>query len=516
MKVALRVDASIDIGTGHVMRCLTLAEALREQGSDCHFLCREHPGNLLDLIHQRGFSVSRLPAYKYKEQSKDQSDATLSTTHAAWLGCDWETDAEQTSEFLAGVRPDWLIIDHYALDYQWETVMRDHVHRLMVIDDLADRSHVCDLLLDQNIGKDLRATYRRLVNNCCTLLVGPQFAILRPEFGKAMRRFPRPNGCSQVNKIVVMFGGNDNANNTLDALYVIDSVSNSRLSVVVVIGPLNVNKARIVDFCSSRPSFDALVSPSNMAELFGSADLCIGSGGGATYERLLMRLPSLLKPVAENQIAPISYMKELGLIDVYESAEELREKLTYALQFGVDLPPDSVQEGVCAIVSELSDGEVILTEPSPLDVRRTFAWLQDEGLRNAFMVREKPVREKHFNYWRRVLQRDTCGVFSIKYRGHHIGNCGIKNINLESHEGEVWLYLGAQKLRGCGIGRKVLCELLKHCRNSIRLKKVFLNVRESNSAAYGLYTSMSFRVVGSASENFDSRFQEVKRMELSL
>jgi RimJ/RimL family protein N-acetyltransferase len=132
------------------------------------------------------------------------------------------------------------------------------------------------------------------------------------------------------------------------------------------------------------------------------------------------------------------------------------------------------------------------------------------------MVRNKPVRERHFNYWRRLLQSDVDKVFTIKYRGCHIGNCGIKNINLENGDGEIWLYLGAQKMRGRGIGRKVVCELLKHCRNLIRLKKVFLNVRESNSAAYNLYTSMSFRAVGSTSENFDSRFGVVKRMERSI
>jgi len=146
MRIAFRTDASSQIGTGHAMRCLTLADALREQDAECQFVCREHEGHLMGYIRSRGHDTHALP--RTRPSSSFESDLA----HASWLGVDWQTDAAQTRQALGNAALDWLIVDHYALDRPWESALRSSCKRIMVIDDLADRQHDCDLLLDQNYG----------------------------------------------------------------------------------------------------------------------------------------------------------------------------------------------------------------------------------------------------------------------------------------------------------------------------------------------------------------------------
>lgn len=160
MRMAFRTDASSRIGTGHVMRCLTLADALREQGSECQFVCREHEGHLIGHIRSRGYKAHALP------RSSANTSFESDLAHASWLDVDWQTDADQTQEALGSEAVDWLIVDHYALDQRWESALRSSCKRIMVIDDLADRQHDCDLLLDQNYGSSAER-YHGLVSADC-------------------------------------------------------------------------------------------------------------------------------------------------------------------------------------------------------------------------------------------------------------------------------------------------------------------------------------------------------------
>ena len=96
----------------------------------------------------------------------------------------WADDAEATRRVVAGVETDWLITDHYAIDFRWHAKLRGAVRRIMAIDDLADRAHDADLLLDQSDPTETAARYRDLVPRSCVLLLGPRYALLRSEFAK--------------------------------------------------------------------------------------------------------------------------------------------------------------------------------------------------------------------------------------------------------------------------------------------------------------------------------------------
>src|ERR1035437_405447 len=191
LRIAFRTDASLQMGSGHVMRCLTLADALKAQGAQCQFISRAHPCNLIEVIRQRGYMVNILVAPVQQAQAAIKNIAATvqgaqqkpphEPAHAAWLGSTWQADAQETTVVLATLQPDWLVVDHYALDQRWEEVLAAHCLQLLVIDDLADRPHRCDLLLDQNLGRQPQ-DYANLVPAHCQVLTGPNYALLRPEF----------------------------------------------------------------------------------------------------------------------------------------------------------------------------------------------------------------------------------------------------------------------------------------------------------------------------------------------
>jgi len=263
------------------------------------FICRELPGNLIDYIQTRGYPVCRLP---YTGHILD-----------TWLGEDYQIEINQTLLALTNAdRPDLLIVDHYALDIQWERKMRSFANRIMVIDDLADRSHDCDILLDQNLYRNMRQRYEGLVSDRCLQLLGPQYVLLRPEFFKARRQVRLRDG--RIDKIIVFFGGSDPSNETEKALTALKSVELSNLSVDVVVGKINNRKERIRKVCADVPNFTYHCQVENMADLMGRADLSIGAGGTTTWERCLLGLPAITVTVADNQRDINEYLNELGVV----------------------------------------------------------------------------------------------------------------------------------------------------------------------------------------------------------
>jgi UDP-2,4-diacetamido-2,4,6-trideoxy-beta-L-altropyranose hydrolase len=327
MRVVIRVDSSVDMGTGHVMRCLTLAEELREGGATVDFICRDLEGNLLNLIErEKGFEVHRLQAPRADFSTRPDSPA-----HAVWLKVDWWRDAEQSREVLKRVQsPDWLIVDHYALDRSWEKLVRPHVQRIMVIDDLADRPHDCDLLLDQNYSKE-PGRYVTLVPSSCRTLLGPKFALIRREF--ASRRSRAVVLGNSVQRILVYFGGVDGNNETTKALKAIDQSELHRATVDVVVGSANPHKDEILDVTRGMEQAIVRGYVENMAELMAMADLFVGAGGTTTWERCCLGLPSIVIAIAVNQRPLAEAMAEEGfLFYLGEGRSVSEQKLVEALR----------------------------------------------------------------------------------------------------------------------------------------------------------------------------------------
>lgn len=287
----IRADASTSLGSGHIMRCLALAIELRSQRWNVSFVCREDPGHLCDLVEEFGFTVFRLPFLPALPES-------------------WENDAEATRRSVGSIDVSWLIIDHYGLDARWELKMSMVASRLMVIDDLANRSHYCNLLLDQNLHAEPSTRYSGLVPISCQILLGPEFAILRREF--RVEHDIRRKRDGGIRRILVFFGGSDPTNETVKALLALKAVARTNINVDVVVGTSNTRRLEIERFCQHIPRVSYHCQTNKMAQLMGAADLAIGAGGSATWERCCVGLPALIISVAENQTEISAQCAEAG------------------------------------------------------------------------------------------------------------------------------------------------------------------------------------------------------------
>lgn len=334
----IRVDSSEEMGTGHLMRSLTLAGELREREVPVVFICRRLPGALYGYVEQKGFPVHLLPA---PPRGKE--------TYWEWARKNWRQDANETKEIIkehrvkikiaasararpvparaalppgelegAGTVVDslltpfddcrararkrkgvLLVVDHYALAAEWEKFLRPAVDRIMVIDDLADRRHDCDILLDQNFYQNRERRYGGLVPPHCLQFLGPDFVLLRPEFKEARRNLRRRKG--KIRRLLVFFGGADPGNETAKVLAALALLKYPELRVDVVVGANNPHKQEIEETCRNLPGVSFYCQVDKMAELMARADLAVGAGGTATWERLYLDLPTVAVAAAENQ-----------------------------------------------------------------------------------------------------------------------------------------------------------------------------------------------------------------------
>jgi UDP-2,4-diacetamido-2,4,6-trideoxy-beta-L-altropyranose hydrolase len=290
MNIVFRVDSSLDIGTGHIMRCLTLAEQLKKRDATVTFISRALPGNIINIIRENGYQV-----FELSTDSDFQNTSFFEYYEKNWL-----KDAKETLEHIKNniTIIDMLVLDHYGLDYKWESVLYPEVNTFMVIDDLANREHKCDFLLDQNFYLGLQDRYISLVPEKCRLLLGPQYVLLREEFINLADSIKKRNG--QINRILVFFGGTDPTNETDKALRALANFG-EEFQVDVIVGTSNPNKKNIQDFCENHNNFQCFTQVTNISEFMNKADLAIGAGGTTTWERCFFGLPSITIIVADNQ-----------------------------------------------------------------------------------------------------------------------------------------------------------------------------------------------------------------------
>lgn len=311
------------------MRCLTLAEALRDKGTAVQFICRQLPGNLIALLNQRCIPVKALPAPTQSVGFSDSDD------YAAWLGVSQREDADQVIYLLHGSKPNWLVVDHYGLDIEWENRLAPYVDSIMVIDDLANRAHACLILLDQNYTSQKR--YHGLVTDYCKVLLGPRFAMLRPEYSRFRALAGRRS--AEVKRILVYFGGSDVENVSFKAMEALSSQSHKHLLVDLVIGSNNGHRDSLERQGSIRGLTFVHQSRNHLADLMAEADLAIGAGGATTWERLCLGLPTIVVTCAENQVPLAQILHNKCLIrHIGNSFAITVEDIHYALRGEIEAP----------------------------------------------------------------------------------------------------------------------------------------------------------------------------------
>lgn len=307
MNIIIRVDASSEIGTGHVMRCLTLAYQFKESGCEVLFVCRELIGDCIELIRKSNFQVLKLPK--------------ITSNIWGYTSENWLVDAEQTINLIKGIDLDLIIVDHYSLDEKWERKLASYTKKIMIIDDLADRKHYCNFLIDHNEYLNFNTRYNGLVPEGCSLFLGSRYALLRKEFTTEKNIIINRNG--HVKDILVSFGGSDPTNETLKVLKVLSSFKD--LHVHAVVGSSNIYSNIIKNYCNEHNNFNYYFQVNNMAELINICDIGIGAGGVSTWERCSLGLPSLVVATAENQVELSKSVNKKGIIKYLGYANNISE-----------------------------------------------------------------------------------------------------------------------------------------------------------------------------------------------
>lgn len=310
MRFVFRVDASVNIGTGHVVRCLTLAKAFPQ--AEVTFICRRTSGNMMAFIREQGFSVLELPAVLLKDETTG--------IEAVFSDDIQQTEASECLNLLVEDDYSLLIVDHYRLSAAFSLIMRNKFHKIMIVDDLANRIHDADILLDQNLLPAYKTRYQGLINEQTLALLGPQYALLREEFYSLHKHkndvLPQDSPESKL-CILVFFGGSDADNVTSKALQGIRLLAEKGVltwfEVDVVLGSSNPWKESLYREFDDCAFFNWHVQCDYMAMLMAKATLALGAGGSTHWERCIMGLASLIVTVADNQVESTKYLASKGV-----------------------------------------------------------------------------------------------------------------------------------------------------------------------------------------------------------
>jgi len=451
LKIIIRVDASIQIGIGHVMRCLTLAHVLRVNGSDVCFVCRDCPGHLQKVIKKQGFRVVLLPKAKLGYSLKEKD-----SPYANWLGLPWQQDVEEVKNFLKHKPIDWVIVDHYGIDYRWHESIRLYTKKIMVIDDLADRKLDCDLLLDQTSGRELE-NYASLIPGKSHLLLGTNYALLRPEFKQIRRKaIDKRRTFDGIRQIIVSMGSMDPNNLTGSVLSALEEVKWKHAPIVdVVLGGKAPFLKSIIDQSKNHLlEVNICQDVSDMSQLMLRADLAIGAGGTTSWERCILGLPSLVVKLAENQVEVIGELVKLGVARrIYEIESDVVLECNNLIQKNtlMSLMSENAFKVVDGQGAELAaiymhpdvtrDGSRITIRNANMhDVDLTFQWQLNPNTRKYFFDPKVPIYDEHLVWFQNILDVPTdffyiieknskpAGVVRLNYNFSGLNSCYIVSI----------------------------------------------------------------------------------------
>jgi UDP-2,4-diacetamido-2,4,6-trideoxy-beta-L-altropyranose hydrolase len=495
MRVAIRTDASNLIGTGHVMRCLSLAAALRAQGAEVEFLIRNHPGNLVQRIRESGFAVNVL-------DSPSEPGESLAGEYERWLAVPWQVDADETQSRLQRNRPDWLIVDHYGLNECWEMQVRSSCRALMVIDDLIERTHFCDLLVDPNLPAEGSPNLKRNRDSSGEFLCGPRYAMLDQMFRQARRH--SSDAETRPHRLVIFFGGSDATNETAKVLSALEQFPQGAYDVDVVAGALNSNIADLKSRCEKLGY--RLNLGARMPDLYASADLALGAPGTSSWERMCVGIPTVLTSVASNQERIGEALERAGCafylgrscnVTAEDYAGILRALrfLPGTLKRQARLGQEMVDgRGTERIAGRMLHWWVELRAARMDDSRMIHQWRNSPEVRHWSGNCSPTAFDDHDRWMRRTLN-DPERILLV---GEVAGNAvGVVRFDCVGEESIISIFLNPEKL-GNGIGPALLRNAhLWLARQQPNIRRIVAEVLAGNNASEYLFCGAGYQRVSS-------------------
>ena len=499
MRIAIRVDASVQIGTGHVMRCLSLADVLRDSGATIEFITRAHLGNMNEYIKSKGFKVHSLP-----DPSESDEQQNLSG-YKQWLGIDQVTDAEESIQILADTQLDWLIVDHYALDKSWEDKLKPYTRKVMVIDDLADRPHTCDLLLDQNLGRQM-TDYAPLVPKNCTILAGSQYALLRPEFATLREYSLKRRETPVLKQILITMGGVDQPNATEQVLTTLKRCPLPEdCAITVVMGSRAPRLDRVRQVAQSMPwKTKVQVNISNMAQVMADSDLAIGAAGGTAWECCTLALPTIIVVTADNQRPSAIALASKAAARVIMSIDSIDDELGGAINSMMEMSVLTAMQQACKDIVDGNGSERALSAllshcsndlcprlVTADDEQLLFDWANDPLTRaQAFNTDDIPLATHRTWLETRLTNPDRYLLYVIE---NHAG-VAVGQARFELNENQDWVisYSLAPDFRGQGLGKKLLSAALAKLNGQYPCCAVIGHVKNVNLRSQAIFESLGF------------------------
>jgi UDP-2,4-diacetamido-2,4,6-trideoxy-beta-L-altropyranose hydrolase len=457
MNIVFRLDATKQIGTGHFVRCLTVANRLKRSGARTRFICYPLPQSLVDQLDRHEHEY--YPLSGLVEAASSAEDVAI--PHGHWIPTSLNADAKKTIQVLAGVEWDLLVVDHYALDSVWESALRPYTKKIFVIDDLADRNHNCDFLLDQNFYLDYQDRYDSKVSKDCHLLLGPKYCLLRDEFIEADQS--RNSISYKVKEILVFMGGVDLENYTIKVINSLILCNLSNCSVNIVIGDSHPDLIGIQEICQKQ-GFHCFIQTKKMANLMISADMAIGAGGTAVWERCYLGLPTITIEVAENQKRLIQDAAKQGLIYSPEiNQKDFEGSLATHIAALIENP--SLRQliasrgqsaidgfGVSRVMDEIYP-QIELRQATINDLDILYFWRNHPSIRSVSANSETISFEEHAEWFKKVIAAPDRHIL-IAYQNN--GNLvGMIRFDEYGSKAEISIYI-APELVSQGLGSRIL------------------------------------------------------------
>ncbi|MEL7152192.1 MAG: UDP-2,4-diacetamido-2,4,6-trideoxy-beta-L-altropyranose hydrolase [Pseudomonadota bacterium] len=501
-RFVFRADAALTIGSGHVMRCLTLADALRAAGQDCHFICRELPGHLCDLIADRGYPVHRLPEPVEDIQADADPDGV---DYAAWAGVPWAMDAQETRAILEQLQPGWLVLDHYAFDAAWQQVARPEGTKCLSLDDLANRDLDADILVDANFGKT-RDAYAPHVPDRCEILLGPAWFPMHPDFAGRRAATLLSRETRHLHRVLVAMGAVDLPNATARILKALGALPFAAdLDVTVVLGQHAPALQEVRHIAETLPcACTVQVAITNMPERMADADLAIAAVGGTTWERCALGLPSLMLTIADNQIPAATALHAAGIArylgDVSDPSwtTELTTAITGLRNAGALAGMAAACANICdgdgagRIVARLLNLPLTHRPPNHTDSRRVWEWRYSGQAHRYYRSASRPGFAEHDQWFATALETPgmvlrilTLGTLPVGYIRLDLqdARAGLVSICISAH------------VRGQGLGRKALA-LVRELARDQQLSRLIAEVHAQNTASLCLFRGCGYTETG--------------------
>lgn len=502
MLIGFRVDASTLMGNGHVMRCLTLAYEFKALGYDIIFYCKSHKGNLNNYIIRQGYQVVELKNITIKiDQYQPET----------WLGCSQKEDSDETINRLPSQGLDWMVIDHYAIEHDWQVKLRPYCKQILVIDDLANRKHDCDLLLDQTLGRTY-SDYQKKVPPNCAMLLGAQYILLRREFSHLREKAKYQRDKYQNNSstsLLITMGASDPENLSLKAINAMHQliIQKVQLNVTVV---LSSNAKHLQSIKDESLRFDwltLLIDTEKMPTLMLEADISIGASGSTAWERCSLGLPTLSIVCAENQQLVNQKLSEAkAIISLGEHSSISEEDISYQVMQLLSDKARYIDMSMCAI--ELCDGLGVKRVVSKMqnisnyvkfrhatnnDIELLFSWQSQKSIRRYCNTPQTPSWSEHTLWFEKTMNDKSKELYIIENQEKNkVGMVRLDQVASTNQQRTFEIsILVAPAHQGEGIGLATLNTL-----KSLKTDVLYIaNVHKSNMASHQLFINAGFNKV---------------------